>query len=721
MRFLTIMIVCAVASSTCFAAAGRNSLEQLREEFASPSATYRALPLEFDQAKPADYAANLADGHWGGAMFNHRGGPGGYLTDKEGWDRFKTAVAECKKNGLDVWIYDEAAYPSGRAGGETLDGHPELEARGLFYASMDVHVSEKEGKAIEWKLPQGTPFYIAAFPLSLIGTIYGEGEELTDKAKNSILKVEIKQGDWRLVAFIENRLFDGTHAPITTGQPYPNVMDPAAVKRFIELTHERYYANCGGEFGKTIKAFFTDEPSVQSGFLTAEAQPYPALSWYHGLPEIFKSRTGYDIRNALPALFNDTGEYTVRYRCDFYSTISQQIADAYFKQIREWCKVRNIASTGHLLWEESLVYHASFYGSVFPSLKEIDWPGIDVLGAGRQATGGSHIEGGPVTPKLISSAAHIYGKPRTMTESFCFVNKQTPIEELIGHVAWQWVLGINSLSVLSIRPEYDNDAFRKLNDFTGRVGSVLTQGDFVADVAVLYPIASVWADFVPTNRHVSYVGDQPKSRDVDTAFRDVSVELLACQRDYDYLDEDAICAAKISNGTIKIGKNSYSILVLPHANVLRLDTLKQIAKFVDGGGKLISYQAIPTIREDAGSATEFADLVERVWAKATHVETLRSLEAAISKHEVPDVAVSPRTRDIYYQHRALPGGDAYFLVNNAEKAYNGKFAFSAAGKAQLWDPTTGRTTPIECKAVKGLSRVELTVPPLSGVFVVFER
>lgn len=729
MRLTLIIFVLSAACSIACAATRSSSLEQLKKEFRTPSASYRALPMAFDQSKPAEYAAGLVDGHWGGALFNYSGP--GYLIEKEGWDRFRAAVLACKKNGLEVWIYDEAAYPSGRAGGQTLDGHPELEARGLFYTSLDVHVSGNEGKTIEWKLPAGTPYYIAAFPLSLVGTIYGDGEEITDKAKDGVLKTDVRQGDWRLVAFVENRLYDGTHAPITTGQPYLNVLDPDAVKRFIELTHERYYANCGDEFGKTIKAFFTDEPSLQGGFLVAEAQPYPALSWYHGLPEIFKARNGYDIRKALPALFNDGEEDTVRYRCDWYSTLSQQIADAYFKQIREWCKAHNVASTGHLLWEESLVYHANFYGSVFPSLKELDWPGIDVLGCGRQATQGSHIEGGPVAPKLISSAAHIYGPldvggtpapRRTMTESFCFVTKkEKPIEELIGHVSWQWVLGINSLSVLTIKQHYENEEFRRLNDFTGRVGSVLTQGDFVADVAVLYPIASVWADFVPTNRHVSYVGDQPKCREIDDAFRDVSVELLANQRDYDYLDEDAIHSAKIDKGTIRIGKNTYRILVLPHATVLRFDTLKQIAKFVDGGGAVISYKAVPTIREDNGDAAEFAELRDQIWDKATHVETLRALENALARGGAPDVAVSPRTRDIYYQHRALPSGDAYFISNNADKPFTGVITFRATGKAQVWDPTTGKTTSVEVKAVKGLSRVELTIPPLSGVFVVFER
>lgn len=201
----------------------------------------------------------------------------------------------------------------------------------------------------------------------------------------------------------------------------------------------------------------------------------------------------------------------------------------------------------------------------------------------------------------------------------------------------------------------------------------------------------------------------------------MSRELLACQRDYDYLDEDAICSAKITNGSIKIGPNTYHILVLPHATVLRYSTLQQIAKFVDEGGKVISYATVPSVREDVGPSDEFADLVEKFLPKITHVETLRSLEKAVAQCDIPDVRVSPLNRDINYQHRALGNGDAYFLLNNAEKPFTGKFTFRATGKAHIWDPTTGEAKPVASKTAKGLSTVEATVPGQSGVFVVFER
>jgi hypothetical protein len=401
--------------------------------------------------------------------------------------------------------------------------------------------------------------------------------------------------------------------------------------------------------------------------------------------------------------------------------ISEQVGGTFFKMVREWCDAHDVASTGHLVWEESLIYHANFYGSVFPALRELDWPGIDVLGCGYGATSGSHTEGGPVTPKLISSAAHIYDKKRTMSESFCFVKGTTPIEDLLAHINWQSVLGINSYTMLSINDQYPAESFRLLNDYTGRLSYMLTQGRFTADVAVLYPIASVWADFKPTNRHVHHLDDNPKAKDVDEAWRAISREVLACQRDFDYLDEDAVRRAKISSGKLTLGKNSYSVLVLPHVTTLDYATLEKIREFVDAGGTVISYETLPYTRANAGSPDEHRALVDDLWDRkgVVHTETMRSFREALRSSGTPDLVVTPSTPDVYYQHRVLPDGDIFFLVNNSPTPVTGDFAFRASGKAEIWNPLTGETSPAESSKKNGMSTIDLTLPPRSGRFVVF--
>jgi hypothetical protein len=156
--------------------------------------------------------------------------------------------------------------------------------------------------------------------------------------------------------------------------------------------------------------------------------------------------------------------------------------------------------------------------------------------------------------------------------------------------------------------------------------------------------------------------------------------------------------------------------------------LKQLAKFVNSGGTLISYGAIPSHREDAGPADEFAELVKNLWentnrhhGKVIHVDTLDALGGTVSHLDDPDLSVSPRTRDVYYQHRALPTGDIYFLLNNATTATSGEFTFRASGSVQICNPMNGEIKPSESTQHGASTTVNLTLPPRNGLFVVFER
>lgn len=73
---------------------------------------------------------------------------------------------------------------------------------------------------------------------------------------------------------------------------------------------------------------------------------------------------------------------------------------------------------------------------------------------------------------------------------------------------------------------------------------------------------------------------------------------------------------------------------------------------------------------------------------------------------MPDVRISPETKEVYCQHRALPSGDVYFLVNNSTEPVSGTFAF----RAQSCD----RPHPGD----EGGPGIGLTLEARSGLFVV---
>ena len=48
--------------------------------------------------------------------------------------------------------------------------------------------------------------------------------------------------------------------PWYNDQTYVDTLNPAAIRKFVEVTYEAYFREVGSEFGKTIPAIFTDEP-----------------------------------------------------------------------------------------------------------------------------------------------------------------------------------------------------------------------------------------------------------------------------------------------------------------------------------------------------------------------------------------------------------------------------------------------------------------------------
>ena len=113
------------------------------EQFRNPPASCRILKINHgwstDSAAREAYVASLREGGFGGAVTNASFG-NGYVTNPGNWDALRGGIAATRKAGLDLWLYDEAGYPSGRAGGLVLQGHPEREARALLATTARAEV-----------------------------------------------------------------------------------------------------------------------------------------------------------------------------------------------------------------------------------------------------------------------------------------------------------------------------------------------------------------------------------------------------------------------------------------------------------------------------------------------------------------------------------------------------------------------------------------------------
>ena len=243
-----------------------------------------------------DFLCSLASWGYGGIVtdvsFDN------YLRDEASWGILREGLGAARSLGLVVWLYDEQGYPSGTAGGLVLEGHPELQATGVTY-----HQQDGQGPPdLVLPLPEGRLIYAVAAPLAGSVVRLQEAQDLTDWASPGqplCWPVPRESGgrNWRLMAFVQQPLYTGTHGQTNfyDKRPLINLLDPKATARFIELTHEAYARRVGEFFGDTVQAFFTDEPSLASGFLDEKPMPYAAIPWVEGLPHLFRQRYGYEL------------------------------------------------------------------------------------------------------------------------------------------------------------------------------------------------------------------------------------------------------------------------------------------------------------------------------------------------------------------------------------------------------------------------------------------
>ena len=216
-----------------------------------------------------------------------------YLSE-EYFDLIVHTVKSASELNMKVVLYDEGMYPSGSANGEVVRCNPEFAAVGITLADSSddgvIIAGPKNGKYIVEKPCKGT----------IRGIHFGQDDGEPD-------------------------------APAAA-----DILNQAAVDKFIELTHERYYAHLKEYFGNTVIGFFTDEPNV----LGRNARGF--FPWSKGLLAEFEAAGGNP--DGLWALFDKEQNKATAFYREF---IKQRLNDIYYKSLSDWCAAHDIALMGH--------------------------------------------------------------------------------------------------------------------------------------------------------------------------------------------------------------------------------------------------------------------------------------------------------------------------------------------------------------------------------------
>lgn len=590
---------------------------------------------------------------------------------------FKTialAVQEAKKRNMKVWIIDEGKYPSGFAGGKFTRERPDLRMQALIVHDT-IHV--KAGETLS-RHPID-PTIISAVAISPSGlanqTVTIDNHTITFNAGIHPWDILLVRHDYRTAV---TRAVNNPSGGKDNKNSLCDYLNPEAVRQFIDWTHEEYKKHIGNEFGTTVLGFRGDEPD------------YAHTPWRPAMIEIFKQKKGYDPTPYLASLFVPIRtEADKRIRADYWDVWSELFADSFFKQQADWCQANGLAHITHLNNEHNMPVCVRAEGDFFRTMSKVQIPGVDAIW--------NQIWPETVNdfPKLASSVAHVYGKPRAFSESFAAFHIPPTIQQAKYAVDHQIVRGINFFEFMfwmagSQRPNWMSDpGMNDLNAYTNRATYLMSQGIPGARVAMYYPTSTLWLSNNEVFPHIN----------------SLTQTLLKHQYDFDYVNDDAFSEAlTVESGYLKNSSGQkYYTLIIPSADAISTTAWTKIEEFAHRGGKVLFWGKKPDVLVDRSFTTptpfpiDFmncnvepsAEWTPTVAASMPPAEMKIVLPQPQKSTKSSESVPTPATDFIRYTRHILPEAEIYFLFNEGEEPCTFSAEFDNIGTMKEWNAVTG--------------------------------
>jgi len=592
----------------------------------------------------------------------------------------KFVVAEAKKRGMKLWIQDECDYPSGFAGGLMIKKYPQLAMQGIM---ADIHIRVAPGQRLSVPVPSDT-LAIMALETAQDQTLHNV-IHIPVPADGQLKYIVPAEGttpneprySWEVV-FVRHiyissptrasnredgtRAKDGLYSLI-------DYLDPEATRAYLTVTHETYRQAVGDEFGNTVLGFFGDEPDY-----SISGSP-----WTPKLLQEFQARKGYDLKPYIPQFFTGKlSDEAQRAKADYWDVWSGIFQDSFFGEQAEWCKKYNVEYLVHLNHEETMMALVRSEGDYFRDNRKVEVPGIDNLS--QLVPSAIHTPDGTWRvnnnfPKIASSAAHLFGKPKVWTES-----AGGPGIDGKFQLDFQLVRGVTELQIRvpggrgpggegsSPSPQGPMLAW-----YANRGGYLMAIGHPAAQVGLYHPANSMW------------MGDT----DADLSTTKLGWQLYEHQVEWDYFDEQSLSSvATIADGGFKdLSGQVFRAIVIPSSTVITRTGLERLQAFAKVGGKVIFVGQTPTLvvdktfRDAKGPPDlSFATLIEPAGDITPRVI------AALPKSDVKLDAEFPR---LTYAHRSWSDAEMYLFFNESNKEESRMASVAGHGTAQVWDLGSG--------------------------------
>lgn len=554
----------------------------------------------------------------------------------------------------------------------------------------------------------------------------------------------VPPGRWKIIALKQSPTRQAVRTASLGDEGFVlNHFSRKALDKHLEVVGGAFKKAAGDEFGKTVRAAFCDSFEIHL--------PRGTYYWTDNLLEEFKRRRGYDLKPHLLALWFEAGDKTPHIRHDFIAVLSGLIIDNFFVPLREWCEQNKLKSRvqAHGSIAERLAGYAA------NSIPEGEW-----------ATSG--VPRVSIDRKYATSSAHIYEKPLVSAESFTFIsapgypssfrytNNLELMKAVIDPALRDGYQEIVNHGYAYNDPDERTEPFTEMyasavirhtepwwqyyhafSAYLARTCSVLSQGYFVGDVAILAPIPDAWCKTRPPET-VFWAPDE--------TIKWGELPQLIVQSGFDFNlvnDQVLVEKSKVAGGKMAIGKMQHSVMILPNVTYIATDTMERVRDFCRDGGSVIATEQLPQystgfenfqandqrvqeiVREAFGEIPETENTTTHQFGKgtATFIKSLSDLPDILRTHLQPDFEPERPTDSLLHLHRRQGDIDVYFVANNSKSHLSQNATFRVGRKIpEVWATETGEFMPASVYQLteKGV-QVSLQLEPYQSVCYLFRN
>ena len=545
-------------------------------------------------------------------------------------DLVEVAITEGHARDMAVHLYDEYPYPSGAAGGAVVQSDGALAGTML---RSDHWVIDPGPVRIE--LPAGKLLLCRGFAVRDGTTDWDHWLDLRESV-GMVLSRE-SYHDAGVQAYNDRRFFADTPVPVLEATlrdgpvelwtltqvlvsdhkywgGFPDVTNPSAIQRFVELTHERYEQRLGPEIA-TIASIFVDE-----------IEPGPSASVVAEL----ERRHGDECPNVLLAFAAPAHPSHLTALREVQEVCLQLFEKSFEAPISAWCRGHGVRYSGEK-----------------PSLRlsQLAWmdvpgcePGHTKAGAPRSDLLQGEIRG---NAKATASAAYFYGKEGSLCECYhslgwgATLQDAKLIAESLLLLGTRWLVphaffySIDGLRKHDAPPSFFHMPYWHLfGELSRRVSSIAAalQGTWLdASIGIVEP-----ADGLP-------------DADQLACYEELQHKLLGAHLDFLTVDLPILAAGRLEDGSV----------------VLRDVRLKSLV--------------VPPMREPGPGLDEWLASFERAGGQVVHVHAPEEIDDAIvslGTHCLPALSVSGQDGDgasVLVACRRGEHGRRYWLMINTSR------------------------------------------------------